>query len=67
LCITFVNTPIFDQFMGTLDVSGQGSAKFDTLGPIPGTAGLKIFFAFLLGPPPGFDFVSNYVEIEVIL
>jgi hypothetical protein len=67
LGISFVNTPIFDQFMGTLDASGQASAKFDTLGPIPGTAGIKFFFAFLLAPPPGYDFVSNYVEIEVVL
>jgi hypothetical protein len=64
--LTFLNTPIFNNFMGTLDGLGHGAATFDTLGPIPGTAGVKLYFAFALGPPPAWDFASNSVTIEIV-
>jgi len=57
-----LNTPIFDNFMATLDIAGQGTATFDTLGSLStNLIGLKMTFAFALKP---FDYVSNYVEIE---
>ncbi len=61
----YANTPIFVDFYGTLNASGQASATFDSLGPLPpGFVGTKIYFAYLLYSP--FDFVSNPVEIEVV-
>jgi hypothetical protein len=42
-----------------------GSAQMN-LPPIPGGAGLKMYFAYALSPPPSWNFVSNPVTIEII-
>jgi hypothetical protein len=64
LVINLLNTPIFSNFMGTLDATGSASAKFDTIAPIPGAAGLTLHFAFALNNP--WDFASNPVGIEIV-
>ena len=63
--ITFMNTPIFSNFRGTLDASGSAAARLDTLGPLPpGTAGTVIHVAYALNGP--WDFTSNPVALEVV-
>ena len=64
IVIDFINTPIFWNFMGTLNGSGAANAKFDTLGPITGAAGLTMNFAYALNSP--WNFVSNPVGIEIV-
>ena len=61
--VNLANTPIFDQFMGSLSILGQGSATFALPAGVPGTAGLTIHFAYALANP--WDLVSNPVAIEV--
>jgi hypothetical protein len=62
--IEYMNTSIFTNFMGTLDGAGSASALFDTLAPIPGTAGITLQFAYALSNP--WDFVSNPVGIGIV-
>lgn len=64
LTITLANTSPFMNFQSTLDGAGMSWAVFDTLGPIPGTAGLTFSFAYACNPP--WDFVSNPVQINVV-
>ena len=64
LVVAFVNTPPFSNFMGQLDSAGSSSAKFDTLGPIPGAAGLTLYFAYALNNP--WDFASNPVAVDIV-
>jgi hypothetical protein len=65
LVILFINTPVFANFLGKLDSSGEKTAQFNVSGPLPpGTAGSKIYFAYCLAFP--WDFVSNPVVIEVV-
>lgn len=65
IVLGMLNTPVFDNFMGVLDVSGTGSATFDTLGPLsPGTAGLTLSFAYALNKP--WDFASNPVDVRIV-
>ena len=64
LVITFINTPIFVNFKGTLDDSGSAWATFDTLGPIVGTQGITLNFAYALDNP--WDFASNSVAIDIV-
>jgi hypothetical protein len=66
--LAFLNTPIFQNFLGTLDAAGSGSATFDTLGPLPkGTAGVVMSFAYALPySAPGGWFASNAVDIDII-
>ncbi|MBU0756097.1 MAG: SBBP repeat-containing protein [Planctomycetes bacterium] len=61
--IAWINTPLFDSFLGTLDATGQATAKIDS-GPVPGFIGTTMHFACTLGNP--FDFVSNPVEVEIV-
>lgn len=64
MVIAMLNTPVFHNFMGMLDGTGHATAKFDTLGPIPGSAGLSIYYAYALSDP--WNFASNAVEIEIV-
>jgi len=60
-----LNTPMFCDFMGTLDIRGQATALLNTLGPMPpGSAGYSLDFAFALNKP--WDFASNPVSVEVL-
>jgi hypothetical protein len=63
--LSLLNTPIFSNFMGTLDGAGSGSATYDTLGPLlPGLLGLNLYFAYAINNP--WDFASNAVAIEIV-
>jgi hypothetical protein len=65
--LTLQHFPVFIDFYGKLDPAGQATATFDTLGPIPGTAGATFSFAFpLAGPPGAWEFVSNPINVEVL-
>ncbi len=60
------NSSILVDFRGSLDGSGQASAQFNTLGPLPPgifPVGTQIHFAYTLLSP--FDYVSNAVAVEV--
>ncbi|MFH2001212.1 MAG: right-handed parallel beta-helix repeat-containing protein [Planctomycetota bacterium] len=62
--LTLLNTPFFQNFYGTLDAgTGMAAATLDTFGPVPGSAGIGLSFAFCLNNP--FDFVSNPIEVEM--
>ena len=63
LTADFANTPLFDQFMGTLDGNGMAEAKL-ALGPIPGALGLYMNFAYTLNEP--WDYVSNAPAVEIV-
>ena len=62
--LAYINSAIFQDFMGTLDGDGLAAAKLDTLGPIPGTAGLTMHFAYALDKP--WNFTSNPVSVNVV-
>jgi hypothetical protein len=64
LIIDLLNSPIFSNFMGKLDGTGSANAVFDTLGPIPGAAGITMQFAYALNNP--WNFASNSVAIDVV-
>jgi plastocyanin len=63
LVVSLLNTPIFSNFQGSLDVSGKGTAALN-LGPLPGAAGLIMTFAYAVAPP--WNFASNTVGITVV-
>ena len=61
--LMLLNTPAFDNFLGTLDVNGQAPAKLDLM-HLPGAAGLYMHFAYALNNP--WDYVSNAAAIEIL-
>ncbi|MFH1998249.1 MAG: right-handed parallel beta-helix repeat-containing protein [Planctomycetota bacterium] len=61
--LPLINTYIFSDFMGTLDVDGRATAQMN-LPPVVGYAGFKTYYAFCLGWP--WEFASNPVEIEIV-
>jgi len=63
LIINMLNGPIFQNFLGVLDACGSGTATMN-LPPIPGAAGLTMYFAYALNGP--WDFVSNPVAIQIV-
>ncbi|MHC4945787.1 MAG: right-handed parallel beta-helix repeat-containing protein [Planctomycetota bacterium] len=63
LILLLLNTPIFNDFCGSLDASGIASARMN-FRPTPGSAGHAMQFAFCCNNP--FDFVSNLVMIEIV-
>jgi hypothetical protein len=63
MVISMVNGPAFDQFMGTLNGSGNATATLN-LPPIPGVTSLVMYYAFALNNK--WDFVSNPVEIHIV-
>ena len=64
LVIDLINTPVFSNFLGKLNGNGSATATFDTIAPLPGTAGLNIHFAYALNNP--WNFASNPVGIEIV-
>jgi len=54
-------------FIGKLDSNGNSMLTLDTLGPIPGIAGIVFSFAYALAPPSSWDFASNPINVEVVL
>ncbi|MHC4944920.1 MAG: right-handed parallel beta-helix repeat-containing protein [Planctomycetota bacterium] len=62
--LLLLNTPVFMNFMGTLDANGMGNGQLNT-GPLPPQAiGLLMDYAYALNSP--WDFASNPVSIEII-
>ncbi len=57
-----VNSHMFTKFMGNLDSKGSAAATLN-VPAIPGTVGVKLFFAYTLWDK--FDFVSNPLMIEI--
>lgn len=65
IVVAWLNSTMFIDFMGALDMEGQATATWDTLGPLPaGSAGLIVDFAFALRGP--WNFVSNPIAIEIV-
>lgn len=64
LIIDLLNSPVFSNFTGKLDGTGAANAVFDTLGPIPGAAGITMHFAYALNNP--WSFASNAVAIDIV-
>lgn len=65
--IYMINTPVFDNFMATLDKAGLSKAQLNTIGlgnVSHGCIGTTLYFAFALSDP--WDAASNPVEIDVV-
>jgi len=63
--LSFLNTPPFKDFFGTLDNNGLSTAMFDTQSPLPSLLiGTKFYFAFILLKPC--DYASNCVIVEIV-
>jgi len=63
--VPFLNSPVFNGFIGTLDSSGEGKAQLNTPGPLPsGLVGVKMNFAFACNKP--WNYVSNAVAIFIL-
>ncbi len=59
------NSPFLNNFSGTLDGNGFGTAVLDTLGPVSSSySGLTAHFAFVLLNP--LDFVSNAIPVLLL-
>lgn len=61
--LPFLNTPLFVDFLGTLDAYGRAYPTINAPA-VPGFAGNTMYYAFCCNNP--FDFASNYVSISVI-
>ena len=61
--LELVNTSLFQNFMGQVNVNGMGLAKLNAP-PVPGYGGMNMYFAFTLYNP--FDYVSNAVAIPIV-
>lgn len=59
-----INTPMFKDFMGTLDSEGKGAAQLNLPQLSPDYVGIKMYYAYCLNKP--FDFVSNPVDVEIV-
>ena len=62
--ILLLNTPMFSDFHGVLNPSGNSTAQLYTMGPPIGLGGQTLTFAYALYGP--LDFVSNPVEIYIV-
>ncbi len=58
-----LNNAVFQNFWGTLDASGNGSATLSAP-PIPTWIGRKVSFAYALKSP--WDFASNAITVEIV-
>jgi hypothetical protein len=59
-----LNTPVFQNFLGSLDASSQAAAQMNAPPLDSSLVGIKLYFAFCLIDP--FDFASNPREIEIV-
>ncbi len=70
LTLKLANTPIFSNFIGTLDNTGSSVATFDTLGPItiPSAIGVRISFAALVTGPGAspWAWASNPFSVTIV-
>jgi hypothetical protein len=64
LVLLLANTPVFEDFCGQLNASGEATAQLNA-GPLdPAYVGVILHFAYVLYAP--FDFVSNPVPITIV-
>jgi hypothetical protein len=63
IVLAMINTPVFMNFLGTLDASGTATAQLN-LPAGSGAAGLTMHYAYALNKL--WDFVSNPVAIEIV-
>ncbi|MHC4943161.1 MAG: hypothetical protein ACYTG7_09105 [Planctomycetota bacterium] len=61
--LELVNTSLFQNFMGQVNVNGMALATLNAP-PVPGYGGLTMYYAFTLYNP--FDHVSNAVAIPIV-
>ena len=61
--IALSNSTLFTGFMGTLDGTGYAAASLN-LPPVPGAAGITMYYAYALNDP--WDFTSNPVSVEIV-
>ena len=61
--LALINTPVFMNFLGTLDATGTATAQLNAP-PVPGFAGVTMHYAYALNNP--FDFVSNPIAVEIV-
>ncbi len=67
LCLAHANNPNFVDFQGILSSSGEASAAFDTLGPVPPAfIGTTITFIAVALDTGDVVFSSNPVEVEIL-
>lgn len=64
LGLKIVNSPIFSNFLGVLDLKGKAVATFNTFGPLPAGSFGVLSFAYGLGDP--WDYVSNAASVEIV-
>jgi hypothetical protein len=62
--LLLLGTPIFQDFLGTMDVWGNAAAQLNVPPLPPFTAGITMHYAYCCNSP--FDFVSNPVAIEIV-
>ncbi|MHC4944889.1 MAG: right-handed parallel beta-helix repeat-containing protein [Planctomycetota bacterium] len=63
--LKYLNSPLFNNFLGTTDANGSAAANLNTQGPMPpGFAGHIMHYAFCLGYP--WEFVSNPVALTIV-
>jgi hypothetical protein len=59
-----LNTLFFQNFLGVLDISGEGTAVLDTLAPLPASVvGVTMSYAYALYNP--LDFASNPINVLI--
>lgn len=64
LVLAFINTPVFSNFWGVMDGSGNSTAQM-LFGPLPpGSAGLVMDFAYTFMKP--YDATSNSYSVEIV-
>ncbi len=70
LIFNYLNTPLFDDFWGSLDSQGEGTPTLNTSGVVPinpGLVGTTLSFCAIVGPPGApFDEASNVVELVIV-
>ncbi|MHC4942814.1 MAG: C25 family cysteine peptidase [Planctomycetota bacterium] len=62
LVLSLLNSPLFDNFMGVLNGTGQATAQLN-FPPVPGYGGTVMYYAFTCSNP--YDYVSNPVTITI--
>jgi hypothetical protein len=64
ILLSLLNTTMFSNFLGNLDVEGQSTAQINATPLPPGYVDTLMYFAFVLNSP--FDFVSNPIAIRIV-
>jgi hypothetical protein len=59
-----LNSTLFQDFFGSLGITGYGKARLNAGSLPPESVGLILYFAYCLNEP--FDFASNALEIEIV-